>query len=276
MAMNAHMKLATRSSTALALFSAMLFATSAHAELSAEELAKIAQNPMGNLVSVPFQENMYLNKGPLSGTYNSLNIQPIIPVSLNSEWYILTHTSLPVVSLPSLAPDQSRSNGIGDVQFSAYLTPASPGEWIWGAGTIAQMPTHSSAVLGNKNAGLGPTFVLMHIEHGNPWVVGLQVNTVWSVGNSTSPSYRNGLVEPIVNYNLKEGLYVTSAPEWTVSWDAKGSQQWTVPMGGGVGKIFHFRKLPLNTQLSAYYNVVRPDFAPNWLLQLQVQLMFPK
>ena len=53
-------------------------------------------------------------------------------------------------------------------------------------------------------------------------------------------------------------------------------RSWTVPLGGGVGKIFHFGKLPVNTQLSAYYNVAHPDNAANWQLRLQVQLMFPK
>jgi hypothetical protein len=47
-------------------------------------------------------------------------------------------------------------------------------------------------------------------------------------------------------------------------------------VGGGVGKIFHLGKLPVNTQLSAYYNVVRPDDGPNWQIRFQVQLMFPK
>jgi hypothetical protein len=266
----------TRSFSFATALAAILVATSAHGELSTEELAKIAQNPIGNLISVPFQENMYLNTGPLSGTYNLLNIQPVIPVSVNSDWTILTRTILPVVSLPSLAPDQSRTNGIGDTQFSAFLTPANPGEWIWGVGAITQLPTHSNELLGNKNTGFGPTFVLMHIEHGNPWVVGVLVNNVWSSNNSTSPSYNNGLVEPIVNYNLKAGLYLVSAPEITVNWQAKGANQWTVPMGGGVGKIFHFGKLPVNTSLVAYYNVARPEYAPNWDLRLQVQLMFPK
>ncbi|MBL8526252.1 MAG: hypothetical protein JNL68_01065 [Burkholderiales bacterium] len=49
-----------------------------------------------------------------------------------------------------------------------------------------------------------------------------------------------------------------------------------VPLGGGVGKIFHIGKLPVNTQLSAYYNVVHPDDGANWQLRLQVQFLFPK
>ena len=270
------MKALTKSTFAASLFAAVLAAGPAHADLTPTELAKLAQNPIGNLISVPFQENLYLNTGPLSGPYNLLNMQPVIPVSVNSDWNIITRTILPIVSLPSLAPDESKTNGIGDTQFSAFLSPANPGEWIWGVGAITQLPTHSNILLGNKNVGLGPTFVVLHIEHDNPWVVGLLVNNVWSVGSSTSPSYSNGLAEPFVNYNMKEGLYLTSAPEVTANWDAKGPNVWTVPMGGGLGKIFHLGRLPVNTQLSAYYNVVRPNFGPNWDLRLQVQLMFPK
>jgi hypothetical protein len=81
---------------------------------------------------------------------------------------------------------------------------------------------------------------------------------------------------PFVNYNFKEGFYLTSAPIATVNWKADSGNKWTVPVGGGVGKIFHLGKLPVNTQLSAYYNVVRPDDGPNWQIRFQVQLMFPK
>jgi len=47
------------------------------------------------------------------------------------------------------------------------------------------------------------------------------------------------------------------------------------PLGGGVGKIFHLGKLPVNTQISAYYNVIRPDTGANWQRRAQVLFMFP-
>ena len=53
-------------------------------------------------------------------------------------------------------------------------------------------------------------------------------------------------------------------------------RQWTVPLGGGIGKIFHLGKLPVNTQIQACYNVAKPDFGPNWQIRAQMQLMFPK
>jgi hypothetical protein len=271
-----------RFSIAAATLTAILASVSAHAELSAEDLAKIAQNPVGNLISVPFQENAYFNVGPLDGTQNVLNIQPVIPISISDDWNIITRTILPIVSLPAFAPGQNRINGLGDVQVSAFLSPAKPGNWIWGAGTITQLPTHSDALLGNNNAGLGPSFVVLHLEKGSPWVYGVLANNVWSVGRSSnpspgsSPSYNNGLVQPFLNYNFKSGAYLTSSPIMTVNWEAKGSNQWTVPMGGGIGKLFKIGRLPVNTQISMYYNVARPDFAPNWQMRLQVQLMFPK
>jgi len=261
---------------AVTLVAALMLAGPARAELSSEELAKIAQNPVGNLISVPFQENLNLNTGPLEKNFNVLNIQPVIPISINDDWNIITRTILPVISLPPFAPGQSRTNGLGDTQISAFLSPAKPDSWIWGAGVITQLPTHSNQLLGNDNVGFGPSFVVLHIEHGSPWVYGVLVNNVWSSNNATAPSYNNGLMQPFINYNFHSGLYLSSSPVLTVNWQAKGSNQWTVPMGGGVGKIFHLGRLPVNSKLSAYYNVARPDFASNWQLQLQVQLMFPK
>ena len=71
-------------------------------------------------------------------------------------------------------------------------------------------------------------------------------------------------------------MYLTFAPTITVNWDASSENKWTVPMGGGVGKIFHFGKLPVNSQIAAYYNIEKPEFAADWQIQVQVQLMFPK
>jgi len=256
---------------------AALATAPARAEMSAEELAKLAQNPVGNLISVPFQNNTNLNFGPEKGTQNILNIQPVIPIEISKDWNIITRTIVPLIWMPSLGPDTPAKSGIGDIQLSAFLSPAVPGEWIWGLGAITQIPTNSSEELGNKNWGLGPTAVVLHIKKGDPWVYGVLVNNIWSLtSDQQGGSYNNGLIQPFLNYNFEGGFYLTSAPILTVDWKADSGQQWTVPLGGGVGKIFHFGKLPVNTQLSAYYNVVRPDFGANWQIRAQVQLMFPK
>ena len=171
------------------------------------EVAKLAQNPVGNLISVPFQNNTNLNFGPEKGTKNILNIQPVIPISISNDWNVITRTILPVISMPSLSPGDDRTNGIGDVQFTAFLSPANPGLGIWGVGPIIQLPTNSNAELGNKNWGFGPSFVVLHLEKGSPWVYGVLMNNVWSAsGNKQGGSYSNGLVQPFVNYNFPDGF----------------------------------------------------------------------
>ena len=255
----------------------LAFAPPAHAALSAEELAKLAQNPIANLVSVPFQNNTNLNYGPEGGTQNILNIQPVIPVTLNRDWNLITRTIFPLVWLPDLSPQTDATFGLGDTQFSAFLSPsdASSG-WIWGVGAIAQLPTHTEKALGNANWGLGPTAVVLHLAKGDPWVYGMLINNVWSLGTSSdAPAYNIGLIQPFVNYNLPGGTYISSSPLVTVDWEAEG-EQWTVPVGAAIGHIFHLGRLPVNTQIGGYYNVVRPEDGPDWQIRFQMQLMFPK
>jgi hypothetical protein len=250
----------------------------ARAEMSAEELAKLAQNPVGNLISVPFENNTNLNVGPEDGTQNILDIQPVYPIEVNKDWNLITRTIMPLIWQPGFAPGQGTEFGLGDIQLSGFLSPSEPGPGglIWGVGAIAQMPTDTNG-LGNKNWGLGPTAVVLRIQHGDPWVYGVLVNNIWSLtSDKQGGAYNNGLIQPFVNYNFPDGFYLTSAPILTVNWKADSGQQWTVPLGGGIGKIFHLGKLPVNTQLSAYYNVVKPDFGANWQIRAQVQLMFPK
>ena len=248
----------------------------ARADLSSEELAKLAQNPIANLISVPFQNNTNLNYGPLKQNQNILNIQPVIPFELNKDWNLITRTIVPVISQPALFPGDDRTNGIGETQFSAFLSPSNAEGTIWGVGAIAQLPTTSDSALGSYRWGFGPTFVVLKLEKGSPWVYGFLVNNVWSVGNGAGGSYNNFLLQPFLNYNFAGGAYLSSAPILTANWKADGGNQWTVPLGGSIGQIFHLGKLPVNAQIGAYYNVVRPDFGPNWQIRAQVQFMFPK
>jgi hypothetical protein len=108
------------------------------------------------------------------------------------------------------------------------------------------------------------------------------VNNVWSIGgpvkwnNTQQGGYSNLLVQPFLNYNFPGGTYLTSSPIITAAWRAESSDRWTVPIGGGVGHIFHIGRLPVNAQIGGYYNIVRPDYGPNWQIRFQVQLLFPK
>jgi hypothetical protein len=79
-----------------------------------------------------------------------------------------------------------------------------------------------------------------------------------------------------VNYNLPDGWYLSSVPIITANWEASRGNTWTVPVGGGAGKLFRLGRLPMNTQLQAFYNVERPQFAADWQMRFQLQFLFPK
>jgi hypothetical protein len=84
-------------------------------------------------------------------------------------------------------------------------------------------------------------------------------------------------MQPFVNYNSTGGLYYCFSPVITADWKASGGNQWTVPLGGGVGKIFKIGgKLPLNLQAQAFYNIVSPDNGPDWSIRLQAAILLPK
>ncbi len=110
-----------------------------------------------------------------------------------------------------------------------------------------------------------------------PWVFGALMNNQWSVGGWGDKAVNAMVSQPFVNYNLPAGWYLTTAPILTADWKAdKAGDVWTVPIGGGVGKLFRVGKQPINVQLAAYGNVAKPDFGPDWQLRFQVQFLFPK
>ena len=124
-----------------------------------------------------------------------------------------------------------------------------------GAGPIAQFPTNTDDRLGNDRWSLGASAVALKMSKGSPWIYGALVNNVWSVGGSDSdPNYSNLLIQPFLNYNFTGGFYLSSAPIITAAWKADSGDRWTVPLGGGLGKIVQLGRLPLNLQLQAYYN----------------------
>lgn len=255
--------------------SAVLSTVVAAAE-SKEELAKQAQNPLAKVISLPFQDNLYLNVGPEEDqTANVLNIQPVIPVGLNEDWNLITRTVIPVISEPGFIPNQERVNGIGDIQFSAVLSPVKSSGFIWGVGPVIQLPSHSNQRLGNDRWGIGPGIVALSMEKGSPWVYGALVNNIWSVGSGDDPSYNKFMLQPFVNYNFEDGLYLVSSPIITADWKADSSDRWTVPLGGGIGKVFHLGRLPVNTQFQAFYNVETPDAGGDWTLRFQLQVFLP-
>jgi hypothetical protein len=244
-------------------------------DASNSDLAKQAQNPVANLISLPLQNNTNFSIGPDDETQNILNIQPVWPVSINDNWNLITRTILPVVSQPNiLTGGEGRINGLGDTTFTGFFSPKDSGRLIWGAGPVFLIPTATDDALGSDKWGAGASVVLLTMP--GKWVVGSLFSNVWSFAGSGDQDVNLFTWQYFINYNLPNKWYLTSAPIITANWEADSDNTWTVPFGGGIGKIFNIGKQPMNGQISAYYNVEKPEFGPDWQLRVQLQFLFPK
>src|SRR5271165_3962848 len=240
-----------------------------------EELAKESQNPIANLISVPFQNNFNFGIGPKDATQWDLNVQPVIPITLNKDWNLITRTIMPIINQPSPAPGIESAFGLGDINPTVFLSPKNWGKLLWGVGPTMTFPTASDSLLGNGKWSAGPSLVVLTTP--GDWVIGALANNQWSLAGWGKNNVNSLLVQPFINYNFSYGWYLTSSPIITANWLAQSSDRWTLPIGGGVGKLFKLGKLPVNTQLAAYCNVAKPQQGgADWQLRFQVQFLFPK
>lgn len=260
---------------------------------SEEELAKKTQNPVADLISVPLQNNFNFGGGfHHNKMIYVLNVQPVIPINVSEEWNIITRIIMPIINQPNLSPSfgglvpSTAGTGLGDINPTFFFSPARPGQFIWGLGPTFTLPTATDRNLGAGKWSMGPAGVALTIQ--GHWVYGALVNNQWSIGGWGDRAVNSMLLQWFLNYNLPNGWYLTTSPIVTANWKAeKGGDVWTVPVGGGFGKLSRLEqilpleqrpigKLPINLQLSAYGNVARPEFGPTWQLRFQIQFLFPE
>jgi len=239
---------------------------------SDSELAKQTQNPVANLISVPFQNNTYFDAGPYHRTANALLIEPVIPFKLDDDWLLITRTIVPLLYQPRISPSQGETFGLGDMEPQFYLSPAHPGSIIWGFGPELVLPTATDKTLGVRRFGGGPAAVALTIQ--GPVVAGALVNNVWT-GYQDGRRINEMTLNPFFFYNLRRGWYLCSSPVITADWDSESRNIWTVPVGGGIGRLFKIGGQSINARVQGLYNVSRPDYAPSWQLQFQIQFLFP-
>ena len=285
----------------VAIVSLAFLAAAAEAQESGgADVAKQAQNPLANIISLPFQLNTDFGLGPRDENGFTLNIQPIFPMSLPKGWTLINRA---IVPLPTMVPTAGQevgsttglgavvfglpemvsgadqmggsATGLGDITLMNWFSPLPRGSFTWGVGPVTVWPTATDDVLGTDKFSIGPSAVLVY---SNPkFIAASVINAWWSVGgDSDAPDVGIFYWQPIFTYFLPNRWYLTTAPVLLADLEAESDQRWIVPLGGGFGKMFNVGNLPMDITAQAYSYVVAPDGGPSWIFRLQLKFIFPK
>jgi hypothetical protein len=259
-------------------------------------LAKASQNPVADMVSVPFQFNLNSGGGLQDRTFLLLNFQPVIPFKLTDDWNMIVRTIVPIVSIPGptfrgelvgprgelVVPRAeldrlafTRFSGIADIVMEIFISPSKAKAFIWGVGPAFSLPAATTIAAETGSWAAGPTAVALVIK--GPWVVGAVGNNLWTFSDTGGePEVNSFLLQWFVNYNFDKGWAISTGPVITANWDAAPGDRWTVPLGLGISRTTVFNHRPMVVGLQIYHNVERPRLAAANTVRFFVTLLYPK
>ena len=243
---------------------------------------KTSQNPVGNITVVPFQNNFNYGYGQYTRLQYNLNVQPVVPIMLSQSMSLIARTIIPVLNQPSSASPVVCASGLGcpstfgisDVQEQLFFAPKTkPDQLIWGVGPIFQFPSASPNTLGSGKWSAGPDAVALIMP--GKWVLGALATQLWSfAGTPNRPNVNAFLLQPFLNYNLKNGWALSMSPIMTANWSA-AQNKWAVPLGGGVARTFKDGDQLMSLAVSYYTYVTRPLASPQTNLKVVWSLLWP-
>jgi hypothetical protein len=237
------------------------------------DLAKQLANPVSSLISVPFQANWDFGIGLNDATRFTLNIQPVIPISLTEDTNLIIRTILPVIDAESPAPGIDDAAGLGDTTQSFFFSPKEPvGGWILAAGPVFLWPTATDTLLGSEKWGAGPT--ALALKQTGPWTYGVLTNHIWSyAGDGDRDEVNHTFIQPFLSYITTTKTTFTLNSESTYDWE---HEEWTVPLNFVVSQMFKIGKQPLQASVGGRYYVESPDGGPEWGVRFVLTMLFPK
>jgi hypothetical protein len=203
----------------------------------AAAIAKKLANPIGALISVPFQNNTDIGIGDYNGSRNTLNFQPIVPFSLTAKYSLITRYIVPVIAQYDISGMGAHEIGLSDALVSGWISNAVvKNGFVWGVGAAFLVPTATDDFLGTKKFGIGPTVIVLQQKNG--WTYGALMNQIWSVaGDAERADVNQMYLQPFLTYNWKSGAGLTVNSETTLNWEANTTNSYINILAGGLTKM---------------------------------------
>lgn len=262
----------------LLLLCLVTISTSTVAQQSDEELAKELANPIASLISVPFDFGYNTGFGSEDGEQLVMNFQPVIPITLNKDWNVISRTIVPVIWQDDIAGRSGEQFGLGDTLQSLFFSPSVPldigiGNLTWGAGPVISIPTGTDDLLGSGKLGLGPTAVAL-IQSG-PWTYGALANHVWSVaGENDRVDVNASFIQPFLVYTTLTAWSFIVQTESSYDWE---TEQWAVPINVFIAKLTTISSQKVQFQIGGRYWAESPRGGPeDFGASFKVTFLFPR
>jgi hypothetical protein len=241
-----------------------------------EDVAKKLANPVAALISVPVEFDTYSDIGPLDdGDRWTIKTKPVIPVTLNQEWNLISRTIVTYIDQEDIYPGAGSESGLGDILQSVFFSPKEPTArgWIWGAGPVLLIPTASDDQLGGEKWGTGPTGVVL--KQAGPLTYGMLAHHVWSfAGDSDRSHISDTFLQPFVAYNTKTATTFSLNTESTYNWKI---EEWSVPINAAVSQVLKIRDQLIQLKLGVRYWADSAPMDPEeWGVKLGIVFLFPK
>ena len=245
-------------------------------DAEAQELAKKLSNPVASLISVPLQFNYDCCFGPSDGARYQLNVQPVVPVSVNQDWNLIIRTILPLIDQNRTAPTVGSRQGLGDTTQSFFISPKT-GSFVWAIGPAFLWPTGTDH-LSARQWGAGPTGVLLKQTGG--WTFAVLANHIWSYAESggNPPAISSTFVQPVVSWTSPSATTLSINTESTYNWKTK---EWSVPVNLNVAHLYKFgsQRVSLGGGLRVYAardSTNGSSSGPDWGARFTATFLYPK
>jgi hypothetical protein len=254
----------------------LMAAPSYAAQQSQEELVKELANPVAALISVPIQANYDEKIGPdEDGSVWRVNVQPVVPFSLNSDWNLISRTIVPLIDQTDIPVKGEGETGIGDIVQTFFFSPARPtsGGVIWAIGPVLLLPTATDEFLGSEKWGIGPSALVL--KQKDSWTYGFLTNHIESVaGESDRDDISLTMIQPFLSYATKTRTSIGLSTESTYDWE---DEEWTVPITLTVSQMLKAGDQIFTVGGGVRYWAESTDNGPkDWGYRIQVTFLFPK